>query len=368
MSKPSTNSHRPIPKLDERETLLQLLSDSIDEIFWFVRLNPERLMYISPAVEQIMGWKPEKFYEQPGFWLQCIHEDDRDRVREAYFGWLNGVIPEYRIEFRFRLPDGQIRWMADHGALLYGEKGGIALATGIAKDISDQKQAEEDLRRLSGQLISAQEEERKRLARDLHDHVSQTLTLLSVEMEQLTRDKETTPRQQGVLAAMQSQLRALSSDLHTLSHQLHPSKLKHLGLASAMKAMCREMERGGLTVKFSDHEVPRQIPDDVSLTLYRVMQEGLQNVRKHSGINSAEAELTKTSAGLILRLRDKGKGFNPSATNSGEGLGLSSMRERLNAVRGTLHIQSTPGHGTLIEASVPLPEKLIFDRRPPCQF
>ena len=121
-----------------------------------------------------------------------------------------------------------------------------------------------------------------------------------------------------------------------------------------MRAMCRELERTGLTVTFSDHEVPRQLPDDVSLTLYRVMQEGLQNVRKHGGTDRAEAELTGTSASLILRLRDKGKGFDPKTITSGEGLGLSSMRERLNAVRGTLVIRSTPGRGTLIEASVPL--------------
>lgn len=347
-----------VGKVEQRESLFQLLSESIEEIFWFVEINPERLVYISPAVERVMGWKPEKFYEDIGLWLQCVHEDDRSRVNEAYSGWLSGTLPEYRIEFRFKLPDGRIRWMADHGALLYGEGGAIKFATGIAKDISAQKEAEEDLRRLSGQLISAQEVERKRLARDLHDHVSQALTLLSVELEQLDRDHETTSSQHDVLTTMRNQLRALSSDLHALSHQLHPSKLKHLGLVSAMRAMCRELERAGLTVNFSDHEVPRQLPDDVSLTLYRVMQEGLQNIRKHSGVNSAEAELRKTSRFLILRLRDKGKGFNPHKITSGEGLGLSSMRERLNAIKGSLVIQSAPGHGTLLEAGVPLLDEL----------
>ena len=344
----------------KRDTLLRLLSESIEEIFWFVEVNPERLLYISPAVERVMGWKPEKFYEDMGFWLGCVHEDDRSRVKDAYTGWLDGTLSEYRIEFRFRLPDGRVRWMADHGALLYGERGRIKYATGIAKDISAQKQAEEDLRRLSGQLISAQEEERKRLARDLHDHVSQTLTLLTVELEQLNRDDETTPTQHDVLTVMRNQLRNLSSDLHGLSHQLHPSKLKHLGLVSAMRAMCREIERAGIIVKFSDHEVPRQLPDDISLTLYRVMQEGLQNISKHSGVNSAEAELMKRSACLTFRLRDQGKGFDLQKIKSGEGLGLSSMRERLNAVKGTFVINSSPGHGTLLEASVPLPQEERF--------
>ena len=341
-------------QLQERETLLRLLSESIDEIFWFVEVNPERLIYISPAVEQIMGWGTDKFYEETGFWMKCIHEEDRNRVNEAYTSWLNGTAPEYKVEFRITLPDGRIRWLADHGVLLYDDEGRINFATGIAKDISAEKQAEENLRRLSGLLISAQEEERKRIARDLHDHVSQTLTLLTVELEQLSRDKETTASQQDVLVAMQQQLRGLSSDIHALSHELHPSKLKHLGLVSAMRAMCRDVDRGGLSVRFTDHEIPREVPDDVSLTLYRVMQEGLQNVRKHSGATSVEAELSKASTVLVLRLRDKGKGFDPSTADSGEGLGLLSMRERLNAVGGALIIQSAPGEGTLVEARVPL--------------
>ena len=341
-------------RLEQRGSALQMLSESMEEIFWFVALNPERLLYIGAVVEKVMGWKPEKFLQDPGFWLQCVHEEDRRRVQEAYGGWLNGSIPEYKLEFRFRLPDGRIRWMADYGALLYDQKGRIEFATGIARDITAQKQAQEDLRRLSGQLISAQEEERKRLARDLHDHVSQALTLLSLEVEQVTRLGETTLSQREILAAMHLQLQSLSSDLHALSHQLHPSKLKHLGLVSAIRAMCREAGRGDLTVNFSDKEVPRQLPDDVSLTLYRVMQEGLQNVRKHSGARSVDAELRRTSSELLLRLRDQGKGFDPKSINAGYGLGLLSMKERLNSVRGTLIIQSAPGQGTVLEARVPL--------------
>ncbi|MET0515775.1 MAG: PAS domain-containing protein [Nitrospiraceae bacterium] len=341
-------------QLQERETLLRLLSESIDEIFWFVEVNPVRLIYISPAVEQIMGWGRDKFYEKPDFWMQCIHEEDRQRVDEAYTSWLNGITPEYKLEFRIILPDGRIRWMADHGALIYDDEGRINFATGIAKDISAEKQAEENLRRLSGQLISAQEEERKRIARDLHDHVSQTLSLLTVELEQLSRDKETTSSQKDVFVTMQQQLRGLSSDIHALSHELHPSKLKHLGLVSALRAMCRDVNRGGLAVSFTDHEIPRDVPDDVSLTLYRVMQEGLQNVRKHSGATSVEADLSKISTVLILRLRDKGKGFDPKKADRGEGLGLLSMRERLNAIGGALFIHSAPGEGTLVEARVPL--------------
>ena len=346
-----------IEGLKEKAALFQVLSDSVEECFWFVNVNPERFLYISTAVEKVMGCKPQQFYEDAAFWLHCIHELDRNRVQEAYRDWLSGEIQQYRTEFRSKSPNGEIRWLAHRGVLLHDEVGVGRYATVFVKDISLQKQAEEELRHLSAHLISAQEEERKRLARDLHDHVSQSLTLLSVELEQLNRDDETTPSQHDVLTAMRNQLRSLSSDLHGISHQLHPSKLKHLGLVPAMRAMCRELERVGLVVDFSDHEVPRQLPDDLSLTLYRVMQEGLQNIRKHSGVNKAEAELTKTSTLLTFRLRDHGKGFDLQKTRSGEGLGLSSMRERIYAVNGTFTIKSSPGYGTLLEASVPLPDE-----------
>jgi signal transduction histidine kinase len=290
-----------------------------------------------------------------GFWLQCIHEEDRERVSKAYRNWLSGTAPEYRLEFRIVLPDGRVRWMADHGALLYGDGDRLRFATGIAKDITDQKQTEETLRRLSGQLISAQEDERRRISRELHDHVSQTLALLTVELEQLSRGDDMALKKNDLLAAMQRRLRALSSDIHALSHQLHPAKLKYLGLVSAIRAMCRDVGSAGMTVDFTEHEVPRDLPEDIALTIYRVMQEGLQNVRKHSGSMYAEAELKKSFAELILRISDEGKGFNSSISDGTEGLGLLSMRERLSSVGGALAISSAPGRGTVIEARIPLP-------------
>ena len=101
-------------ELREGETLLRLLSESIDEVFWLESVNPARLLYISPAVEQIMGWKTDKFYEDVGFWITCIHGEDRDRVKQAYDDWLRGTNSEYKLEFRIVLPDGRIRWMSDH--------------------------------------------------------------------------------------------------------------------------------------------------------------------------------------------------------------------------------------------------------------
>lgn len=338
----------------ERETLFRLLSESIGEIFWFVGHNPERVIYLSPAVETIMGRKAVEFYGDPRFWLKCVHEQDRSRVERAYAGWVGGTADEYREQYRIVLPDGKIRWLDDHGALTRDQEGRISFATGIAKDITEQKHNEDMLRRLSARLIAAQEAERSRIARELHDHVNQTLALLSVELERFGRVPSSSPGRPDAMQAMQERLKVLSSDIHAMSHRLHPSKLKHLGLVPAIRALCRDMEESDLHVDFADRDIPRTLPEDVALTIYRVAQEGLQNVRKHSGTDSVEMGLTRQSAVITLRIRDRGKGFDPSRLQCGNGLGLVSMTERVGSVGGTLAIRSAPGAGTDIEACVPI--------------
>lgn len=344
----------------ERETLFRLLSEAIDEIFWFIGINPTRVIYISPVVETIMGRKAKEFYADARVWFTCIHEQDRARVEQAHAAWLAGEVCDYREQYRVRMPDGAVRWLDDHGALARDQEGCISFATGIAKDITEQKHNEEMLRRLSARLITAQEAERSRIARELHDHVNQTLALLSVELEQFGRVPSSNPGRQDAMEAMQQRLKALSADIHAMSHRLHPSKLKHLGLVSATKALCRDMAECGLHVHFTDLDMPRTLPDDVALTLYRVAQEGLQNVRKHSGTDSVELSLARQSTIVTMRLRDKGKGFDPSVLECSEGLGLVSMTERVGSVGGTLAIRSAPGAGTEIEARVPIrPERTM---------
>lgn len=344
----------------ERETLQRLLSEAVGEIFWFVRMNPERVIYISPSVESVMGRKAAAFYGEARFWLTCVHEQDRARVERAYTAWLAGEASDYREQYRVRLPDGTVHWLDDHGALTRDPEGHTSFATGIAKDITEQKHNEETLRRLSARLITAQEAERSRIARELHDHVNQTLALLSVELEQFGRVPSSNPGRQDAMEAMQQRLKALSADIHAMSHRLHPSKLKHLGLVPAIRALCRDMAECGLHVHFTDLDMPRTLPDDVALTLYRVAQEGLHNARKHSGTDSVELSLARQSTIVTMRLRDKGKGFDPSVLECSEGLGLVSMTERVGSVGGTLAIRSAPGAGTEIEARVPIrPERTM---------
>ncbi len=218
------------------------------------------------------------------------------------------------------------------------------------------KRAESELQRLSGRLISAQEEERSRIARELHDDLNQGLALLAVELEQL---EQRLPESEGDVAQrlreLQSRTLELSSDVHRLSHQLHPSKLDHLGLVAAARGYCKEVgEQGGIEVDFVHASVPRYLPDDVALCLYRIVQESLRNVVKHSGAAQARVEILGGREEIRLRISDRGQGFEPTTLGKTPGLGLISMRERLRQVDGDLAIQSNPGQGTRIEVRVPL--------------
>ena len=241
------------------------------------------------------------------------------------------------------------------------EKGIVGCAT--IRDITDRKRAETKLQRtqkelfnLSRHLIQAQEEERRRIARELHDHLGQELALLSIGIEQLHRKAPESQAQSAErLQEMARQIRKVSSQVQDLSHQLHPSQLTHLGLVAASRSLCKEVARtSGIQIDFSHSDVPNSIPQDVSISFYRVLQESLANMVKHSGAGEARVELTGSSGEIQLHVRDSGVGFDPEGSRETFGLGLISMRERMNLVGGELLIESRPSGNTWIKACVPL--------------
>ncbi len=223
-------------------------------------------------------------------------------------------------------------------------------------DITRTRQTEETLRDLGGRLITAQEEERSRVARELHDDLNQRMALLSVELEQLSQR----------MPASQSNLRSsinnvweraqeISSEIHRVSYQLHPSKLDHLGLVAAVKSLCQELAaHHEIRISFREKGCSGPFPKDVTLCLFRIVQESLRNVIKHSGAREAKVTLEGTGPVIHLSVSDTGRGFDAGSLESKSGLGLISMRERLRLVGGVISIHST-AHGTKIEVSVPLP-------------
>ena len=203
--------------------------------------------------------------------------------------------------------------------------------------------AEARMRQLSGRLIAAQEEERSRIARDLHDDASQRLALLAIELDQL-------PAQ-----ALADRARALSGDLHRMAHQLHPAILDQLGLLPAARRFAAELAaRHGIAVEVTSEAWPETLPREAALVLYRVMQEALQNAIKHSGAARVEVVFRGGSrGGLLLRVRDGGRGFSLAGLEAAHGLGLAGMRERLRLVGGELRVESVPEQGTIIDAWLP---------------
>jgi signal transduction histidine kinase len=215
---------------------------------------------------------------------------------------------------------------------------------------------EEALRHLSGQLVSIQEAERQRIARELHDDLSQRMAILSIELQQLD---QAMPKQKGKLRAclreMWVKAQEISAEINRLSYQLHPPKLEHLGLIAAVKDYCAGVSgHQGLSVEFRPQGFPAVVPKDVALCVFRVVQESLHNVIKHSGAPQALVELTKTDHEVHLRVSDQGRGFDVASAVSKGGLGLLGMRERLRLVGGELSVGSHPSHGTEISASIPL--------------
>ncbi len=230
--------------------------------------------------------------------------------------------------------------------------------TVIIRDITERKKVEESLHRLSARLITAQEEERSRIARELHDDFNQRLAVLAMDLERL-HDGPVNSQEcsAGVLESLLQRTKELSSDIHLLSHQLHPSVLQHLGLVAAVRSFCKEIsEKHDVHIEIAHHEVPRSLPNDVALCLYRIVQEALRNVIKHSGAESARVEITRTASELKLQISDNGIGFAPESDRTRRGLGLFSMRERLHQVDGTISFMRIEPTGSRIEARIPFPD------------
>ena len=240
---------------------------------------------------------------------------------------------------------------------MHDESGSFTGYIGSCIDITERKIAEQAVATISGRLIEAQELERSRLARELHDDINQRLALLAIELEQLRLNP---PAAKSVLAKriddLQHTTLDISKDVQALSHELHSSKLDFLGLVPAFSSFCREFsQQKKVAVHFTHADIPIWVPHDISLCLFRVLQEASHNVVKHSGVSRFDVELRGVADHAFLTIRDTGKGFDPAAAISARGLGLVSMRERLNLVGGTLSIKSGGTRGTEIFADVPLP-------------
>jgi PAS domain S-box-containing protein len=311
-------------------------------------------------------WATQKWRELYGFargaeitfetFLQRVYPDDREAVRQAVRRSQNQKAG-YFVEYRLLLPEGTRRWIAARGRTEFDENETPLRMLGVSIDITQRRRTEEEAREVSGRLITAQEDERTRLARELHDDLSQSLALLSVDLDLFGQQQsaEMGDSARGRMEELATQVRSLSSEVHRLSHELHPSKLEQLGLIAAVRSFCKDiMAAHKLAIQFEARDLPRVVPDAVSLCLYRVAQEAVHNVVKHSGATHVHVELNGWTSGLRLTISDDGVGFDLERARANGSLGLVSMRERVRVVHGELSLNSKKGEGTRVEAQVPV--------------
>jgi PAS domain S-box-containing protein len=271
-----------------------------------------------------------------------------------------GAIDRYSLDKRYVRHDGSLIWGRLSISLL--DKRPAPLVIAMVEDITDKRQvldelqqSEANLQRLSGRLIEAQEQERRFVAREIHDDISQRVGLLSHRVQRVLDGPVIDSRLRADLEPILSEVSEIGQALHALSHQLHSSKLDLLGLVPTITAFCREFaDQQDIRIDFTHGDIPETFPRYVSLCLFRVLQEALNNAAKHSGSPAVDVRLERVGDSLDLTIRDTGVGFEPGVVMLGKGIGLMSMRERVNLVKGTLWIRSKPHGGTEIHARVPI--------------
>ncbi len=300
-------------------------------------------------------------------WVHGIHAEDLEECLTTYTRAFDQR-ESFRTEYRLRRYDGEYRWILDIGVPRFNADGSFAGYIGSAIDVSAQRLAQETLDRLSGKLLEAQEKERSRIARELHDDICQRLAILSLEIEHSARNLDVTPAQSARLQEVWEHCSEIAGDVQALSHELHSSILDHLGMIAAVRNFSSEFSRQqGVVVEFTHEDMPNSLPQDVSLCLFRVVQEALHNAVKHSGVSYFQVHLQGTPDGIDLEVRDAGGGFNVEKVQKNGGLGLISMQERIHLLKGKFVVDSKANVGTTIRASVPLAQDFSAARHNPSQ-
>ena len=288
-------------------------------------------------------------------WAEGVHPEDLRGCLETYTRAFDRR-ESFSMEYRLRRHDGEYRWILDQGVPFFKPDGSFAGYIGSGIDVNGRKLAEEALSRVSQQLIEAHEEERKRIARELHDDINQRIGLLAANLSHL---KQRLPASAAEFSReiedAGKQVADLGRDLQSLSHSLHSSKLEYLGLAAAAASFCKERsDLQNVEIDFQAQNIPRDLSAEISLCLYRVLQEALQNATKHSGARHFKVSLTGGTNEIELTVQDSGIGFKLEDAIRGRGLGLTSMQERLKLVHGQLFLESKLQQGTTVQARVPL--------------
>jgi PAS domain S-box-containing protein len=347
-----TELKRAMTTLQESEDRFRLVANTAPVLIWMSGVDKLCIYFNQPWLD-FTGRSLEA--ELGNGWAEGIHPEDLERCLDTYTKAFDRH-ESFQIEYRLRRHDGKYRSILDSGVPRFNADGSFAGYIGSCIDITEQKLAKEALSTVNQKLIQAHEEERAEIARELHDDINQRLALLAISLEKVQHNPRSSKAEiTKDIAEAVKQVQDLGSDVQALSHHLHSSKLEYLGLAAAAAGFCREVSnRQEVEIDFHSENIPKDLPKEASLCLFRVLQEAIQNATKHSGSRHFEVSLSGGSSEVELTVRDFGIGFDPEEAMKGRGLGLTSISERLKLVNGNLSIDSQPQHGTTLLARVPL--------------
>jgi PAS domain S-box-containing protein len=344
--------------LRESETRFRQVTENISAVFWLCNLEETLIHYISPAYEKIWGRSCESLYAAPMSWMDSVHPDDRERIAED--NRLHSVDGRRDRTYRIVRPDGSLRWIRSRVFPVRDETGKLIRAAGIAEDITERKRAAKELeeanrqlKTLSRRLFEVQEEERRHLARELHDEIGQALTAAKINLQSVTGDNgsATFERLQETTAILDQ----LLGQIRQISLYLRPSMLDDLGLVPALRSlMDQQGRRASVEMRLSVDNLPESFDAKIQTICFRIAQEAITNALRHARAGRIDVNLRREGANLRLVIHDDGIGFDAeSAHAQTAGLGLIGIKERAALVGGRAEIISAPNKGTTIEVSVP---------------
>ncbi len=340
--------------LRESEERFRLVANTTPVLIWMSGTD-KGCLYVNKSWVDFTGRDID--FEVGSGWTEGIHVQDLPKTMETYEQAFD-TRQSFQMEYRLRRYDGKYRWMVDIGVPRFNADGTFAGYIGSAIDVTERKLAEEALSGFGRKLIDAQEKERTRIARELHDDINQRLALLAVELEQLAQNPSMgVVELSNYVRDLSTHVAEIGTAVQTISHRLHSSKLEYLGIIGAARSFCKEFsEQQHAKIDFRHKNVPTDVPRDASLCLFRILQEALHNAVKHSGVRHFNVNLIGVANGVELTVQDSGVGFDPQIALNDPGLGLVSMRERVSLVGGEISIASKPGRGTVVNVRVPSAE------------
>jgi len=346
-------------ELERSESALRALLDSASQAVITAKEDGQIVM-VNGNTEKMFGYTRQELIGQP-VELLIPHNGRGKSSRNGFSAIAAGRPVAGASTLEARRKDGTAfpAEMSLSAITANGEKLTVAFVSDITQRVQMEKSAQahaEQIQALAARLLTVQEEERRRVSRELHDQICQQLASLAIDISGIAADPASHQVSRTVLKGLQSRVIQASEATRHIAYELHPSVLDDLGLVASLRVLCKQLtEREGLAVKFHSGELPPVISREIASCLYRVAQESLHNVTRHASAKKVSVTISMKKDGIVLSVLDDGTGFEPAVARGSGGLGLIGMEERARLVKGELTIAAKPGTGTRITLHVPLP-------------